>query len=507
MASSSDVVEVEEEEGPIATTSIENIPNERQDERIVDTERITDHHYADNTSQSRNNPFMVQSNVAHGGSVQIIGNITDAQLNFYKSSTNQSLFSSLIVEPHQKVAANDTVKRILAKKVQFQAGRRSPQLLEYSNYYAPYAVVRNRKIKGRLFRIAEHFQFLDRGFAEYFQVVVPSYDQDHVRQLLDNVRKDIATRQNRNPDRQNVLESIYLGDLGHFCEEVSRTWSQPTRPNPVFTVTHWRDEILHYLQDALEVPYWEFMVDLFLGWRANSKALSGDIVLRVLDNVKLDVLDGKRHLLDELEELEDKDKEDITPIVKGIDTRIRVLESIWDKITSNLEKDDFVASLFEKSSKSSTVTVEEQLRQLQDGINPPNETVILIALILLFLIGSIIPGYKGFAISMQSSSSGSTGDADFWYLIQSSIMAVLGNIVMVVPLLKKSWFSPAYSLMWTFFMLGLAFSIISIIIYPLINTGWSSMVSFFGSIASATSVLVMTQATSKGVNRDKVKTD
>ena len=86
-------------------------------------------------------------------------------------------------------------------------------------------------------------------------------------------------------------------------------------------------------------------------------------------------------------------------------------------------------------------------------------------------------------------------------------MAILGNLVIVVPLLKKSRFSPAYSLMWTFFMLGLAFSIISIIIYPLINTDWSSIVSFFGSIASAASVLVMTQATSKGVNRDKVKID
>jgi predicted ferric reductase len=126
---------------------------------------------------------------------------------------------------------------------------------------------------------------------------------------------------------------------------------------------------------------------------------------------------------------------------------------------------------------------------------------------LVFLIGAIIPGYKAFAISMQANSPGSYGDADFWYLIQSSIMAILGNVVMVVPLLKKSWFSPAYSLMWTFFALGLTFAIISIIIYPLLNTGWSSMVSFFGSIASAASVLVITQATSKEVNRGKVKTD
>jgi hypothetical protein len=83
----------------------------------------------------------------------------------------------------------------------------------------------NRKIKSRLFGIAERFQFLDHGFAEYFHVVVPSYDQDHVCHLLGNVRKDIASRQNRNPDREDDSESIYLSDLGHFCEEVSRTWS------------------------------------------------------------------------------------------------------------------------------------------------------------------------------------------------------------------------------------------------------------------------------------------
>lgn len=124
MASSSDVVEVEEEEGAIATTPTENIPNQRQTERIVGTETITDHYYADKTSRHRNDPFMVQSNVAHGGSIQIIGNITDAQLNFYKSSTNQSLFSSLTVEPHQEVTVNDTARRILAKRIQFQAGRK-----------------------------------------------------------------------------------------------------------------------------------------------------------------------------------------------------------------------------------------------------------------------------------------------------------------------------------------------------------------------------------------------
>lgn len=124
MASSSDVVEVEEEEGAIATTPTEDIPDQRQAERIAGTETITVHHYADNTSRGRNNPFMAQSNIAYGGSVQIIGNITNAQLKFYKSSPNQSLFSSLTVEPHQEVTANDTARRIVSKRIQFQAGRK-----------------------------------------------------------------------------------------------------------------------------------------------------------------------------------------------------------------------------------------------------------------------------------------------------------------------------------------------------------------------------------------------
>jgi hypothetical protein len=61
MASSSNVVEVEEEEGAIATTPTENIPSQRQAEQIVGTETITDHHHADDTSRRRNNPFMVQT--------------------------------------------------------------------------------------------------------------------------------------------------------------------------------------------------------------------------------------------------------------------------------------------------------------------------------------------------------------------------------------------------------------------------------------------------------------
>ena len=38
---------------------------------------------------------------------------------------------------------------------------------------------------------------------------------------------------------------------------------------------------------------------------------------------------------------------------------------------------------------------------------------------------------------MQSGDTGSTEDADFWCLVQSAIMSVLGNLIMILPLLKN----------------------------------------------------------------------
>jgi len=87
-------------------------------------------------------------------------------------------------------------------------------------------------------------------------------------------------------------------------------------------------------------------------------------------------------------------------------------------------------------------------------------------------------------------------------------MSVMGNIVMVIPLLRKHWLAPAYRLMWFFFTLGLVFALVSILIYPLLNPGWSSMVAFFGSVTSAAAVLIMTQATARQVNSTtKIKND
>lgn len=190
------------------------------------------------------------------------------------------------------------------------------------------------------------------------------------------------TGRTQGPDPENRPQAIYLGDLGNFCEQVARTWDDPThgsindkargeppKQHPKFTVRHGRDhEIMYYLQDALEVPYWEFMLDLFLQRRANSTSLSGDFVLRVLDSVKLELLDERCQLLKELGLLSPDDMEDIGPILKGVDARIKLLESVWDGSTSNLYQKHFLlkATVFRASDDVAAAAAEESSRELGD---------------------------------------------------------------------------------------------------------------------------------------------
>lgn len=217
--------------------------------------------------------------------------------------------------------------------------------------------MKNQNVKSRLLQIAQVTQFLDRGFAEYFQVAVLCLGKGNVYKLLDDARKTIAKMQNRQEDP----DSADIGDLGNFCEQMISTFDDPDKRNPRFTVPLQRDQdILHYLQDALEVPYWNFMVDLFLRWKANSNSDSENVVIRVLHSAKLELLDGKRRLLNELSLLQGEDAEDIDPIIHGIDERIEVLNSIWDNTLSNLDGTHcLLVSFLEQPPQPTSVAPEE----------------------------------------------------------------------------------------------------------------------------------------------------
>jgi hypothetical protein len=189
-------------------------------------------------------------------------------------------------------------------------------------------------------------------------VVVQLFDQMLIKQSLEDARKHVKASQ---PEVEGEA-SVYLGDLGHFCEESASNWTTPERHSVQFTITGGNNqETLQYLQDASEVYYWELMQKLFLNWRANKKSLSGDVVLRVLNDVKIDVQDRRQRLEGVLAKLEGDQKEDVAPILRGIDARVRVLDGFWDDSTSSIERDEALAAMFDKGKSLSPVVPTSQI--------------------------------------------------------------------------------------------------------------------------------------------------
>lgn len=138
---------------------------------------------------------------------------------------------------------------------------------------------------------------------------------------------------------------------------------------PEFAITYRRDEeMMHYLQDALEVPYWDFMMSLFLGWRSNIKSLSGDVVLRVLHGVRQDLID-ERHRLELEIASSGTDQKDTSFILEGIDNRIEILDSIWYSTESELSLIRKLDSHLAEPRQNSAAIMETPLSCIQPQLN------------------------------------------------------------------------------------------------------------------------------------------
>ena len=58
--------------------------------------------------------------------------------------------------------------------------------------YGPYVEINIKETRLGLRKIAEPFLFLDKGFAEYFQNVVPSFNHKSVKDEVRNVRHHMS---------------------------------------------------------------------------------------------------------------------------------------------------------------------------------------------------------------------------------------------------------------------------------------------------------------------------
>lgn len=120
-----------------------------------------------------------------------------------------------------------------------------------------------------------------------------------------------------------------------------------------------------------------------------------------------------------------------------------------------------------------------------------------IALVFVSISFAFALNSKGFAMSMTEEEVGSTGDPAFWYTCQSSVIFLLGILTTALSAIRKDIYRQTRVLYWSFFFAGLGLSVISVIIYPVFNKGWSALTSFLASVMAAASALVLTQGTTQ----------
>jgi uncharacterized membrane protein YczE len=72
----------------------------------------------------------------------------------------------------------------------------------------------------------------------------------------------------------------------------------------------------------------------------------------------------------------------------------------------------------------------------------------------------------------------------------------MANFVMIIQLTQGSRLSKQYMYVWIWFSVGVVCAVVSVAIYPVCNTAWSSLLSFFAAIAGfgATLSVAMTVA-------------
>lgn len=389
----------------------------------------------------------------------------------------------------------------------------------------------DNSIRKQLLDIADQLNYLDCAFAWYFRKIIAKSDPENAKAQLKAIRSDFAKKQGVSEQARdastdqditgvkgshgpNTTVDVYLGDLGQYCELVIR--SHPSPQAKTADTTDYRptrgskSAALRYLQDAMEVPYWSFMLQEFGKWHAGSTGYTGETVQRALHSVKLELLLKMARLKADLGD--GQAMENLRPILAGIEARIAVLDDIADdRLRGLTDVEDILLRCpcdgsLEPSSPEEVSTVNRTTSfsfatsiSVRSG-HPPIRRFLNLNAVFIFLIIATIPLCKGFALSMKKPDGrGSTHDPDFWYLLRDNVMWVLGSITVILSIKRLPWLSPAYLSMWMFLGTGLACGVVSVAIYTHVNTGWSNMLAFLASVASTAAVVVVAQDESEDV--------
>lgn len=214
----------------------------------------------------------------------------------------------------------------------------------------------------KVIQITQEFTFLDQAFAECFRAFEFAFNIDTVREKLVQIRASLAKRQQRSSDPKNS-NAVYIGNLGEFCENVCTSWKQAnsTRKMEGYrSGLKYGDDCIFYLQDALEIPYWQLVIDLFLDWReSNTNNMLATAILHMLRNKAISCR-RKTEELRRVASLDTDDQEGLFVLLQSIKKRLGFLEkSLEMAMPSNegLETTGYLAhsvDVIKVASKSAT---------------------------------------------------------------------------------------------------------------------------------------------------------
>jgi hypothetical protein len=104
---------------------------------------------------------------------------------------------------------------------------------------------------------------------------------------------------------------------------------------------------------------------------------------------------------------------------------------------------------------------------------------------------------------------GSTGEADFWFLVQNSCMGVLNLSILALPLIKEKVLSDYLWIQlwtWGYLLLGILSALMAPMAYIYMPTEWSAYMSvLFGIIQVAVTWQIAVLADQKSLGSVRVK--
>jgi hypothetical protein len=229
--------------------------------------------------------------------------------------------------------------------------------------YNGYDIVTNTTARVTLFSIADKCQFLDICMVELFKALLPNLPKGFVEHLLSRARTAIvesdpsqsSTRGHPPLERQSS-RLTYLGELGHHLESICKGES------PDFITHRVGEKRLNYLQDALELPYWHLIVDLFEA-ASTTKRASG-ISQTIMENAVAGCYQFIKNHLQHIKNIyTNGDVNEAVPekIMEGIALRLRVLEQYTQAIDP-LRNMDAIHSI-ETGNKQNETEIKEPVAE------------------------------------------------------------------------------------------------------------------------------------------------